>query len=136
MAIFIDLRPKLDKAAITFFIITSLILLSGLKGCSGDYAKDRNIKTNTAVYITGREIGNGGDKLLSYKVGEYTGKISVTDETFASAKPGKTMYFNLSKKDYEGPGWLSLFAVMIILGAVGTIISISATISTIYNRYF
>lgn len=137
MAIFIDRRPKLDKVAIAALVAAILIFASGLKGCSSDYARDKLTESNTAVCITSKEsYGSEQYKYLNYKVGEHTGQIPVTDETFNSARPGKTMYFMLSKSDYEGGGWLILFGFMIVIGGVGTLISLTLTIATIHNRYF
>lgn len=135
MAIFIDRRPKLDKAAIIMLIITLVMCLSGLKGCRSDYAKDKLTETSTAVRVTDLEIV-GETKYLHYEVGEHTGQISVTDETFKEAKIGKIMRFRLSKSDYEGSGWLIPFGIMIVIGGIGVLISLGYTIATIYNRYF
>lgn len=135
MAIFIDRRPKLDKTAITALVTFLLIFASGLKGCNSDYAKDKQLESNTAVCITSKET-YGNEKCLRYKVGENTGEIFVTDETFNSARPGKTMHFMLSKSDYEGSGWLIPFCIMIIFGCIGALISLVYTVANIYNRYF
>lgn len=135
MAIFIDRRPKLDKIAITALVTFLLIFASGLKGCNSDYARDKLVTSNTAVCITSKESYEN-EKCLRYKVGENTGRISVTNETFNSARPGKTMYFMLSKSDYEGNGWLIPFGIMIVIGAIGGIVSLGYTIVTIHNRYF
>lgn len=137
MAIFIDQRPKLDKIPIIALAIFLLIFVSGLKGCNSDYAKDKQIESNTAVCITSKESrGNGQQKYLNYRVGEHTGQIFVTDETFNSARPGKTMYFTLSKSDYEGNGWLIPFVLMIVIGGAGVLISLGCATATIHNRYF
>lgn len=137
MAIFIDRRPKLDKVAIAALVATILIFASGLKGCRSDYARDKLTESNTAVCITSKESHeNGQRKYLNYKVGEHAGQISVTDETFNSARPGKTMYFMLSKRDYEGDGWLITFGIMIVIGGVGALISLNLTIAAIHDRYF
>lgn len=135
MAIFIDRRPELDKAAIIAFTIMLFVCLSGIKGCRSDYAKDKLTETNTAVCVISRE-STDQHRYVNYKVGEHTGRLSVTDETFNSARPGKTMYFTLSKSDYEGDGWLIPFGLMIVIGAIGGIVSLGYTIATIHNRYF
>lgn len=135
MAIFIDRRPELDKLAVTLLVVFLFIFASGLKGCRSDYARDKLTKSNTAVCITSKE-SCGEQKYLNYKVGEHAGQISVTDETFNSARPGKTMYFMLSKSDYEGSGWLVSFGIMIVIGVTGGVIFLKHTIETIRNRYF
>lgn len=138
MAVFIDRRPKLNWTAIIICSIALIFMLSGLKGCNSDYSKDKLTETSTAVVIIEKfeySTSGAGDHLLKYRVGEDEGKLLVTTETFKSASPGKTMYFTLSKSDYEGYGWVTLFWLLSVIGIIATPISLAYVVISIFRRY-
>lgn len=138
MAVFIDRRPKLNWTAIIICSVASLFMLSGLKGCNSDYSKDKLTETSTAIVVTSKSESSAGDTkyhYLKYKVGEDEGELSVTEEAFRSARPGKTMYFTLSKSDYEGYGWVTLFWLLSVIGIIATPISLAYVVISIFRRY-
>lgn len=135
MAIYIDKRPKFDKITSILLVLSILVFIAGMGGCKSDYAQDKNNKSTQAVVVTERYQVNG-TRYIKYKIGEYDGEISVTEGTYNNAKVGKVMYFTLAKSDYEGQGWVPLFAIMMVAGAVLFVITFFPTMSTIINRYF
>lgn len=139
MAIFIDRRPKLNRTAIIICSVALILMLSGLKGCNSDYAKDKSAKTSTAVMVISKHesrTANSTIYLLNYRVGDAEGELSVTEETYKSVRPGQTVNFTLSKSDYEGYGWTTLFCILLIIGIIVTLISLVYVVISIIRRYF
>lgn len=138
MAIFIDKRPGINPVVVYTLLMSLIFLFSGMKGCNSDYAKDKLTETNTAVVVVSKNkvsSGNSEFHKIKYKTGNGDGELSVTEDTFREAKPGKTMYFTLSKSDYEGYGWTAVFWFMYTVGLIAAPVSLVWTAISIFRRY-
>ena len=142
MAIFIDRRPKLDKQAIILSSISFIIFILCCKGCTSDRIDNNTREISTEIVVKGKHtsiIDGDTNYYIDYTVGENSGKIKVTKDTYYRAVPGHTMWFSIKKIDYDDVacfGYVTLTLFTCITLVFFIIAFFFNAIPSIFRRYF
>ena len=108
-------------------------MLFGIKGCSSDEIKNSHKVVTTKVKIIDRWKCEGHGH-IAYEVDGHKGELTVTDEAYQAADPGKYLSFDIAVADYKNTGetWYGLSCV---IGGILVLVGICTSINALINRY-
>ena len=142
MAIFIDKRPKLNILAIIIASIALVIFILCQGGWRSNYVHDISEEVLTKVTVVKKcsdTYSDGTHFHVHYKVGEDSGRVRVSEDTYRRARTGENMWFYLSKTEYNKAADFNMAVLIIFSVASATTFIVSLVfhiIPSIFRRYF